>query len=94
MVVRRNRSKRKPKFECLYGFLVKKPSSSATAVTTGAEDGVFQYPKGNGKEGWVGGWVESKMEGEGWIYDESKRRSPRGEEMRVWWVGAEERMEG
>ncbi|RXH67996.1 hypothetical protein DVH24_028143 [Malus domestica] len=24
--------------------------------------------------GWVGGWVESKMEGEWWMYDESKRR--------------------
>ncbi|TQE07271.1 hypothetical protein C1H46_007093 [Malus baccata] len=31
---------------------------SATAVTSGVEDNVFQYPKGNKDEGWVGKWVE------------------------------------
>ncbi|KAM0971454.1 hypothetical protein ACFX13_019657 [Malus domestica] len=31
---------------------------------------------------WVGGWVESKMDGEGWMYDESKKR---GEEGLVGW---------
>ncbi|KAM1333079.1 hypothetical protein EV1_009125 [Malus domestica] len=28
--------------------------------------------------GWVGGWVESKMEREGWMYDKSKRIGDEG----------------
>ncbi|KAM1089864.1 hypothetical protein ACFX19_017783 [Malus domestica] len=32
----------------------------------------------NMRVGWVGGWVVSKMEWEGWMYDESKRRGDEG----------------
>ncbi|RXI01139.1 hypothetical protein DVH24_001373 [Malus domestica] len=43
-------------------------------------------PDSNVLRGWVGGWVELKMEGEWWMYDESKRR---GDECLVGWCRGE-----